>query len=208
MDWTILTPYEKVLIINLLPQVRINQKFIEARRLVGPYEDEDNYTVMAKLFGDDADMHYFFGGTLARVPSQLFKATKTWNELSPHLNEVLGCEGELSNDLKKLLAKWTIASISRYYIAIADLYFYQDSYADKVDDLTYVVKEILEHIHSELLKFDIHPDSPSMLQIMDMTRFLIEEQDWTMQGYVNIIERCIQYASDWYTIYPFAPKKS
>jgi hypothetical protein len=206
MNWNILTPYEKVLIINLLPHVRINYRFIEAPRLIGP-----NNSVMNSLFGDSEDFTFDFGGSLtgtSRSQSQRLKGIIAWDALKEHYDDLLTTEVEYTSDQKKLIAMWSIEAISKFYIMLAVIYHFQETYTSitQKEELTIVVTKILTQCHYELNRFLIDPNSKALLSVMDSTRMFYEEPQWNCAGYDKVLDKIATYQTDWFNIYPFAPR--
>jgi hypothetical protein len=202
MKWNVLTAYEKVLIINLLPQVRKNYKFIEPRNLFVP--GPGNFSLHASLFGDSDDLMFTFGN-VGRCKSQLLKGVHAWNSIAQFYDEMLLGEEEYTSVQKRLMAIWGIEAISKFYYELAKLYHFQNHYS-KDEELSQMVQIILDHIHNELAKFEVDPNSKSMLSYMDTTRIYYTNRNTTCADYDAIIDICEQYSTDWFNIYPFAPR--
>lgn len=202
MNWNILTSFEKVLIINLLPQVRINYKYIEARNLFTP--EPKNYSLNSALFGDSKDLMFQFGN-VGQCKSQKFKAIHAWDSIAMFRNDLMTADMEYNIIQKRLISMWTVEAISEFYIELAKLYYYQDKYDNK-KELKQMVTKILKHIHQELAKFEVDPNTKSLLSYMDITRIYYTNDHTTVCAYDKVIDICVQYGSDWFNIYPFAPR--
>jgi hypothetical protein len=202
MEWNILNPYEKVLIINLLPQVRTRYKYIEPRNLFTP--EPGNHTIHSALFGDYNDFMFTFG-KIGLCKSQKLKGIRAWEAIEQFKDDLLIGDEEYTSVNKRLIAIWCIESISLFYIEIAKLYYFQDSYSDK-KELARMVNLILDYVHGELAKFEVDPNSKSILSYMDITRTYSTNPSTTVDQYDKILDICEQYATDWFNIYPFAPR--
>jgi hypothetical protein len=202
MNWNILTPYEKVIIVNLLPNVRINYKHIEPRYLYIP--NKGNYSLHSYLFGDSDDLMYNLG-SVGRCKSRVLKGIHAWESITQFYEELLTIDFEYTSIQKRLVAVWTIEAISKFYYELAKLYYFQENYKNKVE-LINIVQLILDHIHNELAKFEVDPNSKSMLCYMDITRIYYSNNNTTVADYDAILDICEQYATDWFNIYPFAPR--